>query len=139
MPAGDDGAFRTVYRAVHPPLLRYLTVVQVAFPRFAKQDLELFGCPVRTDDVVAVSLSGADRDPAWAGSDPDTFDPRRAPATAHLAFGHGMHRCVGAELARLELRIVLPALLRRFPDLEDMVRTIIGPEMADNAARGIVE
>jgi len=99
-------------------LLRYLTVVQVAFPRFAKQDLELFGCPVRKNDVVAVSLSGADRDPSWAGPDPDRFDPTRSPrAGGHLAFGHGMHRCVGAELARLELRIVLPALFRRFPNL----------------------
>ena len=99
-------------------LLRYLTVVQVAFPRFAKQDLELAGCPVGKDDVVAVSLSGANRDPAWAGPDPDRFDPSRSPAAGgHLAFGHGMHRCVGAELARMELRIVLPELFRRFPDL----------------------
>lgn len=112
-----DGSLADVDRAVEE-LLRYLTVVQVAFPRFAKQDLELFGCPVRKDDVVAVSLSGADRDPAWAGPDPDLFDPARSPSGGgHLAFGHGMHRCVGAELARLELRIVLPALLRRFPGL----------------------
>jgi cytochrome P450 len=72
---------------------------------------------VRTGDVVAASLSGADRDPAWAGDDPDGFDPTRSPSPGHLAFGHGMHRCVGAELARLELRIVFPALFRRFPDL----------------------
>jgi cytochrome P450 len=99
-------------------VLRYLTVVQVAFPRFAKQDLELAGCPVRQDDVVAVSLSGANRDPAWAGPNPDGFDPRRSPGGGgHLAFGHGVHRCVGAELARMELRIVFPALFRRFPDL----------------------
>jgi len=112
-----DGSPADVERVVEE-LLRYLTVVQVAFPRFAKQDLELFGCPVRKDDVVAVSLSGADRDPAWAGPHPDRFDPTRSPSGGgHLAFGHGMHRCVGAELARLELRIVLPALLRRFPDL----------------------
>ena len=63
-------------------LLRYLTVVQVAFPRFAKRDLELFGCPVRKDDVVAVSLSGADRDPAWAGPHPDRFDPAGRPPAA---------------------------------------------------------
>jgi cytochrome P450 len=89
----------------------------VAFPRFAKDDHELFGCPIRKDDVIAVSLSGADRDPAWAGPEPERFDPTRSPAGGHLAFGHGMHRCVGAELARLELRILFPALLRRFPDL----------------------
>jgi cytochrome P450 len=112
-----EGSPDDVDRAVEE-LLRYLTVVQVAFPRFAKQDLELFGCPIRKDDVVAVSLSGADRDPAWAGPEPDRFYPTRSPSGGgHLAFGHGMHRCVGAELARLELRIVLPALLRRFPDL----------------------
>ena len=112
-----DGSPADVDRAVEE-LLRYLTVVQVAFPRFARKDLELFGCPVRKDDVVAVSLSAADRDPAWAGPEPDRFDPFRSPTGGgHLAFGHGMHRCVGAELARLELRIVLPAIFRRFPGL----------------------
>jgi cytochrome P450 len=98
-------------------LLRYLTVVQVAFPRFATRELDLFGHPLRPGDVVAPSLSGADRDPAWAGADPDSFDPDRSPTGSHLAFGHGMHRCVGAELARMELRIVFPALLQRFPEL----------------------
>jgi cytochrome P450 len=112
-----DGSPAEVARLVEE-LLRYLSVVQVAFPRFAKQDLELFGCPVRKDDVVAVSLSGADRDPAWAGPEPDRFDPTRSPSGGgHLAFGHGMHRCVGAELARMELRIVFPELFRRFPNL----------------------
>ena len=111
-----DGSPAEVDRVVEE-LLRYLTVVQVAFPRFAKRDMELLGCPVRAGDVVAASLSGADRDPAWAGDDPDGFDPSRSVTGTHLAFGHGIHRCVGAELARLELRIVLPALFRRFPAL----------------------
>src|SRR3954452_24150859 len=112
-----DGLRAEVERAVEE-ILRYLTVVQVAFPRFAKADHELFGCPVRKNDVIAVSLSGADRDPAWAGPEPDRFDPTRSPSGGgHLAFGHGVHRCVGAELARLELRIIFPALFRHFPDL----------------------
>jgi cytochrome P450 len=111
-----SGSPEDVERVVEE-LLRYLTVVQVAFPRFAKTDLDLFGHPIRPGDIVAASLSGADRDPAWAGPEPDVFDPARSPASGHLAFGHGMHRCVGAELARMELRIVFPALLRRFPDL----------------------
>jgi cytochrome P450 len=112
-----DGSPADVERVVDE-LLRYLSVVQVAFPRFAKRDLELFGCPVRKDDVLAVSLSGADRDPVWAGPHPERFDPHRSTSSGgHLAFGFGVHRCVGAELARLELRIVLPALFRRFPEL----------------------
>ena len=111
-----DGSRADVDRALEE-MLRYLSVVQVAFPRFAKRDVELAGCPIRSGDVVAASLSGANRDPAWAGPRPDAFDPARSPSPGHLAFGHGMHRCVGAELARLELRIVFPALFRRFPDL----------------------
>jgi cytochrome P450 len=98
-------------------LLRYLSVVQVAFPRFAKQDMMLFGQQVKAGDVVLASLSGANRDPGSAGERPDEFDPHRTPATGHLAFGHGIHRCIGAELARMELRIALPKLFQRFPDL----------------------
>ena len=98
-------------------LLRYLSVVQVAFPRFAKQDMMLFGQQLRAGDVVLASLSGANRDPSSAGERPDEFDPHRIPASGHLAFGHGIHRCIGAELARMELRIALPRLFQRFPDL----------------------
>lgn len=96
-------------------LLRYLTVVQVAFPRFARHDLELFGKKVSAGDVVGCSLSGANRDPRL-GIDLDTFDPDRRPVS-HLAFGHGFHRCIGAELARMELRAAYPALARRFPGM----------------------
>ncbi|MEH3033116.1 MAG: cytochrome P450 [Aeromicrobium erythreum] len=99
-------------------LLRYLSVVQVAFPRFAKQDMELFGHRIRKGDVLLASLSAANRDPVSAGPAAETFDPFRVPASGHLAFGHGIHRCIGAELARMELRTVLPRLLQRFPDLE---------------------
>lgn len=98
-------------------LLRYLSVVQVAFPRFAKQDMVLFGQEIKAGDVILASLNGANRDQRSAGERPDEFDPYRVPSSGHLAFGHGIHRCIGAELARMELRIALPRLLRRFPDL----------------------
>jgi cytochrome P450 len=112
-----DGTPADVDRVVEE-LLRYLSVVQVSFPRFAKQDMTVLGHPVRAGEVVLASLSGANRDPAWAGPDPERFDPFRVPASGHLAFGHGAHRCIGAELARMELRTVLPALFQRFPRLE---------------------
>ncbi|HET7355043.1 MAG TPA: cytochrome P450 [Nocardioidaceae bacterium] len=96
-------------------LLRYLTVVQVSFPRFPKHDLELAGHHVGKGDVVICHLAGANRD-RRAGEGLGTFDASRPPA-AHVAFGHGFHRCVGAELARMELRCAYPALARRFPDL----------------------
>jgi cytochrome P450 len=70
---------------------------------------------VRAGDVVVVSLTGAGRDPA-RHVDPERFDPTTASAGT-LAFGHGLHRCVGAELARMELRTALVSLARRFPDL----------------------
>ena len=100
-------------------LLRYLSVVQIAFPRFAKTDLELGGHHVKKGDVVICHLAAAGRDPR-VGAD-DDFDPHRrtteAHGSGHLAFGYGFHRCVGAELAKMELRIAYPALARRFPDL----------------------
>ncbi len=102
-------------------LLRYLSVVQIAFPRFVRHDMDLFGRRLRAGDVVICSLSGANRDPVFAGADPDGFDADRA-AASHLAFGYGMHRCVGAELGRMELRSAIPALVRRFPAMYLAVR-----------------
>jgi cytochrome P450 len=96
-------------------VLRYLSVVQVAFPRFARRDTIVAGTSVHAGDVVVVSLSGANRDPALA-DDIDCVVPGRPPIS-HLAFGHGIHRCVGAELARTELRVAFPALVRRFPTM----------------------
>jgi cytochrome P450 len=96
-------------------LLRSLSVVQVAFPRFARRRAEVGGVIVEQGDVMVCSLSGANRDPRHAsGLDGLRLTPAE---TSHLAFGHGVHRCLGAELARLELRIALPALYRRFPQL----------------------
>jgi cytochrome P450 len=107
----DDGAVDGIV----DELLRYLTVVQISFPRFARRDLELFGRHIRSGDVVVASLSGANRDDVF-GDLPDRFDPRRS-GRSHLAFGYGFHRCIGSELARLELRTAFRGLARRFPDL----------------------
>ena len=96
-------------------LLRYVCPVQVAFPRFVRHDREVGDVAMRAGDIVVVSLTGAGRDPA-RHVDPERFDPA-SPAAATLAFGHGLHRCVGAELARMELRTALVGLARRFPDL----------------------
>jgi len=119
---------RTDDAAVDPvveELLRYLSVVQIAFPRFARDDLELYGNHVEAGDVVVFSLSGANRDATSSGNAGhgmgadntlESFDPHRLSAP-HYAFGHGFHRCIGAELARMELRAAYPALVRRFPRL----------------------
>ncbi|HEX9999828.1 MAG TPA: cytochrome P450 [Actinoplanes sp.] len=101
-------------------LLRYLTVVQVAFPRVAIRDQQIAGVDIRAGDVVMCSLSGADRD-ATFGADPDQIDPSRSAGRSHLAFGYGIHRCIGAELAKMELRIAYPALVRRFPAMRPAV------------------
>jgi cytochrome P450 len=97
-------------------LLRHLTVVQVAFPRFARNDLNLGGQRISAGELVLCSLVAADRDPRWAG-DLDNLSLGR-PVRQHLAFGHGVHHCLGAPLARLEMQIALPALLERFPYLQ---------------------
>ncbi len=99
-------------------LLRHLCVVQLAFLRFAKRDVEVGGRLVKEGDCVGISLMAANRDPRLVddGSDLGTFDPTREP-TRHLSFGWGMHRCVGAELARMELRTALRMMAERFPDL----------------------
>lgn len=85
------------------------------FTRTAYESVELFGHTLSRGDSVALLLGAANRDPAaWA--DPARFDPTRA-IKANAAFGAGLHFCVGAPLARLELQIALPALFSRLPRL----------------------
>lgn len=96
-------------------LLRHVCVAQLAFPRFARHDVTLRGQRIEAGDTVFCSLPTANRDPAL-GAGMDDVDPRRD-RPPHLAFGFGVHRCLGAPLARLEMRIVFSALLRRFPGL----------------------
>lgn len=104
--------------AVVEELLRYISVVQVAFPRFARHDTHIGDQPVAAGDMVICSLSGANRDVAF-GPDAEGVNPGREGSRmrAHVAFGYGIHHCVGAQLARREMAIAYPALLSRFPKL----------------------
>jgi cytochrome P450 len=97
-------------------LLRYLTVAQYDLGnRTAVEDVELAGVLIEAGQSVAISLPAVNRDPAQF-DDPDRLDLRRS-NTGNFAFGHGVHHCIGQQLARLELRSVFPELLRRFPAL----------------------
>ena len=96
-------------------LLRYLSVVHSGIPRLARHDTTVGGRPVREGELLVLSLPAANRDPA-ATDHPDDLDVTRAIAP-HVAFGHGVHHCLGAPLARAEMAVAFPALLRRFPGL----------------------
>lgn len=96
-------------------LLRYDGPVERATMRFAAEDLHIGEHLIRRSEPVIVVLGGADRDPAQFAQ-PDTLDLTRA-ENRHLAFGYGVHYCVGAPLARMEGRVALDTLLRRLPNL----------------------
>ncbi|MFD7282175.1 cytochrome P450 [Streptomyces sp. NPDC059862] len=95
-------------------LLRYLTVVQTGVPRVAREDCVLGGQRVRRGERLACFLPSGNRDDRF--TEPDVFDPHRE-KNPHLAFGHGIHYCLGAPLARAELRTALPLLFRRLPGI----------------------
>jgi cytochrome P450 len=95
-------------------LLRYLSVADI-FYRYAGEDLELGGETIPQGSTVVVSLLVANRDPRRF-ENPDDLDVRRQ-GRGHLPFGHGVHQCLGQQLARIELRAGFDGLLRRFPTL----------------------
>jgi cytochrome P450 len=84
--------------------------------RYATREISFGGATVRAGDLVRVSISGANRDPA-VFPDPDVFDLRRPNGRVHLSFARGPHVCVAQDLARLEGRVVLRTLLDRLPGL----------------------
>ncbi|GHH36314.1 cytochrome P450 family protein [Streptomyces candidus] len=96
-------------------MLRYDGPVKTATFRFTREAVEIGGLTVPAGKPVLVAIGAADRDCARY-PDPDRFDIRRSPQ-GHLAFGHGIHFCLGAPLARMEGRIAIRALLERCPDL----------------------
>jgi cytochrome P450 len=80
--------------------------------RYATRDVELGGASIRRGDLVTVSIAGANRDPE-VFAEPDRFDVRRANARQHLGFARGPHFCLGADVARLETRVVVESVFRR--------------------------
>ncbi|MGW0996463.1 cytochrome P450 family protein [Streptomyces sp. NPDC002520] len=93
----------------HPPLAQMPL-------RFAVTELEVAGVTIPAGDAIITTFGAAGWDPERYGEDAAVFDAARA-TDDHLAFGVGVHRCIGAPLARMEARTVLPALFERFPGL----------------------
>ena len=97
-------------------LMRWVPLgAAAAFPRYAKEDIELSGVTVPAGDPVLAAVHSANRDGEMF-PDPDRIDVTRSP-NPHLGFGHGAHHCLGAPLARVELQTALAVLLRRLPEL----------------------
>lgn len=84
--------------------------------RYAVEDIDLDGVLIRRGEPIILAFGAAGRDPALHGEDADAFDLTRT-EREHLAFGYGVHFCLGAPLARMEAAIALPALFERFPDI----------------------
>lgn len=96
-------------------LLRYLTIVQFGLTRTAREATVVAGQPIAAGETVIVSLAAGNRD-AEVFAEPDRLDITRR-REQHLAFGYGVHQCLGAQLARVEMRIGFRALFQRFPTL----------------------
>ncbi|MBD0738785.1 cytochrome P450 [Streptomyces sp. CBMA29] len=109
---GDGSALDTAVEE----LLRYMTVVHNGIGRVAVEDVEVSGTRIRAGEGVLCMVGAANRDED-AFPDGGLLDLGRPGARRHLAFGFGVHQCLGQPLARLELRVALPAVLQRFPGL----------------------
>ncbi|MGK5533237.1 cytochrome P450 [Streptomyces sp. URMC 129] len=96
-------------------LLRFLTIVHIGVQRTPLEDIEMGGEVLKAGETVLLHLPSTNRDPERF-PDPDRLDITRR-AIGHLTFSHGIHQCLGQQLARIELRVGYTALLRAFPDL----------------------
>ena len=111
------------WREVVDEVLRVQSpIAQLPF-RFATEDIEVDGVVVPRGEPILIGYAGIGRDPDRHGEDAGRFDVTRADKE-HLSFGHGAHFCIGASLARIELRIALATLFRRIPTL----RLAVAPE-----------
>jgi cytochrome P450 len=106
----------TLAKNVVEETLRYWGPVDFIGRRWATQDLDIAGATVLKGEQVAVSLAAANRDPDRF-AEPDAFDISRDDANRHVAFGKGIHVCLGAPLARVEGQVAFETLVRRYPEL----------------------
>ena len=95
--------------------LRFITPVQFTKPRYVRRDIEVGGVRLRKGEKIMVMLAAANMDPQ-ANPDPTRIDLQRKP-NRHIAFGTGVHFCLGHQLARIEGRCALKSLFRRWPKL----------------------
>lgn len=118
-------------------MLRYFTIAEQALARVATEDVEIGGRLIKAGDGVLPLSHAGNRDPR-VFDDADTFDVGRG-ARNHLTFGYGPHQCLGQNLARLELQIVIDTLLRRVPDIRPAVPVEDLPFKEDTLVYGINE
>lgn len=97
-------------------LLRYLSIFHHGVPRTPSEDVEYERRSIRAGESITISLPAVNRDPAKFGPDADIFRIDRN-SSGHLAFGHGVHQCVGQNLVRTVMRVAIPAFFQQFPEL----------------------
>jgi pentalenic acid synthase len=112
---GQLAAMRANPAAAVEELLRYLSIIDGPMARVALQDIEIAGVTIKAGEGVVIGVPLANRDPRTF-PDPDQFDVTR-PENHHVAFGFGVHQCLGQNLARMEMEIALTALFERIPAL----------------------
>jgi cytochrome P450 len=127
----------TLWDAAIEELLRYLTIVHFGLVRTANEDLEIGNHRIRAGEPIVAALASADRDPEHF-PEPDHLDVAR-PYSPHLAFGHGVHQCLGQQLARVEMKAGFRALFETFPSLRLAVPLDQIPMREDTFVYGVQE
>ncbi|KJK42797.1 cytochrome P450 [Lentzea aerocolonigenes] len=116
-------------------LLRYLSIISMGVSRHAKEDAEIGGVTIRKDETVVVSVPAVNRDESQY---PDPHELRvDRPRGHHVAFGHGIHQCLGQQLARVEMVVGFTELVRRLPNLKLAVPADEVPLRTDMSIYGV--